>query len=119
MKLAVVYNSTNAMAVDASVMVSTYAAAQGFDCVLIASDDVCHEPVSECELVIALGGDGTILRAAHVASKEGTPVLGLNYGHLGFLANSADEGLISSIAAALAGDGVHDERTNLRIDVLC
>lgn len=41
-----------------------------------------------CELVIVLGGDGTILRGAEIARPAGTPILGVNLGHVGFLAEA-------------------------------
>lgn len=47
------------------------------------------------------------------------PILGINFGRLGFLANSSDEGVVAVAAAALAGDVVAERRTNLRIDVVC
>ncbi|MGN1305174.1 MAG: NAD(+)/NADH kinase [Oscillospiraceae bacterium] len=42
---------------------------------------------SECEAVIAIGGDGTILKASHYASEYDKPLLGVNTGHLGFMAS--------------------------------
>lgn len=119
MRIVVVYNASNAMAVDSSMLVSAYCASQGFDCVLVSSLQGGREPVRGCDLVVALGGDGTMLRAAHLASAEGTPILGINYGHLGFLANRVEQGVIAAIASALSGDIARDERANLRIDVLC
>jgi NAD+ kinase len=44
------------------------------------------ENLGRCDLVIALGGDGTILRVSHVCSQKNIPVLGVNLGRLGFLA---------------------------------
>jgi NAD+ kinase len=44
------------------------------------------ENIGRCDLVIALGGDGTILRVSHVCSQKNIPVLGVNLGRLGFLA---------------------------------
>ncbi len=38
------------------------------------------------ELVVVLGGDGTILRGSEVARSQGIPILGINLGHVGFLA---------------------------------
>ena len=43
-------------------------------------------PASGCELVCVLGGDGTILRGAELSRGSGVPVLGVNLGHVGFLA---------------------------------
>jgi NAD+ kinase len=42
----------------------------------------------DCELVLVLGGDGTLLRGAEFARATGTPLLGVNLGHVGFLAES-------------------------------
>lgn len=48
-----------------------------------------HERAAEgCELVLALGGDGTFLRAAELARNVEIPVLGVNLGHIGFLAEA-------------------------------
>lgn len=47
------------------------------------------------------------------------PLLGLNFGRLGFLANASEDGVIASVAAALAGDALVERRANLRIDVVC
>src|SRR3712207_7488096 len=44
-----------------------------------------------CELVVVIGGDGTILRAAELTRDSGTPLLGINLGHVGFLAEARSE----------------------------
>ena len=46
-----------------------------------------------CELAVVFGGDGTILRAAEVCRGTGTPLLGVNLGHVGFLAEADEEDL--------------------------
>ena len=43
---------------------------------------------ADCELAVVVGGDGSILRAAEVTWGSGTPVLGVNLGHVGFLAEA-------------------------------
>ena len=53
------------------------------------------------------------------SSDLGVPILGINFGRLGFLANSSDDGVIAIVSSALAGDVVAEQRTNLRIDVVC
>src|SRR5216684_804548 len=46
----------------------------------------------QCDMIIALGGDGTMLAAARMVGAQGTPILGINLGKLGFLAEvSVDE----------------------------
>ncbi len=50
-----------------------------------------------CELVIVLGGDGTMLRGAEIARPSGTPVLGVNLGHVGFLAEAERDDLSDTV----------------------
>lgn len=67
-----------------------------------------------CAVAIALGGDGTIMHVAKAASTVGCPVLGINGGHLGFLA-----GLEQDELAALDGllDGTHSEEARALLRV--
>jgi NAD+ kinase len=66
-----------------------------------------------CQLVIALGGDGTILRALQLAMTQHAAVLGVNFGHLGFLADIASDQLGAALDAIARGEAVVDERTAL------
>jgi NAD+ kinase len=68
---------------------------------------------SECRLVIALGGDGTILRALQLAMPHRVPVLGVNFGHVGFLADVGREDLGAALDAIARGAAQVDERTAL------
>jgi NAD+ kinase len=67
------------------------------------------------ELVVALGGDGTILRAAEVARPEGTPLLGVNLGHVGFLAEADPVAL--DVTAAMILSREYDVEERLALDV--
>ena len=49
------------------------------------------------ELVIVLGGDGSLLRAAELARPAGTPLIGVNLGHVGFLAEAEPDGLTQTV----------------------
>ena len=60
------------------------------------------------ELVIVLGGDGTILRGAEVARAQGIPILGINLGHVGFLAE-VEKPSLPEIAASIISKGYKTE----------
>lgn len=54
-------------------------------------------PAADCELVFVLGGDGTILRGAEIARAADVPLLGVNFGHVGFLAEAEPEDLPATV----------------------
>jgi NAD+ kinase len=58
---------------------------------------VSPEAAAGAEMVIVIGGDGTLLRAAELARPAGTPVLGVNLGHVGFLAEADPENLAETV----------------------
>ena len=67
------------------------------------------------ELVLVLGGDGTILRAAEMARGTGVPLLGVNLGRVGFLAESEASHLDGTIDHVLAGEWAVDERVTIDV----
>jgi len=71
----------------------------------------------ELELVIVLGGDGTILRAAEIVRGTDVPLLGVNLGHVGFLAESEREDLSETVSRALSRDYTVEERMTLDVTV--
>lgn len=71
-----------------------------------------------CQLVVVLGGDGTILRAAERARHAGVPILGVNLGHVGFLAEAESEDADAVVTAIVQGDWSVEERMALDIRVL-
>jgi NAD+ kinase len=70
------------------------------------------------ELVVAFGGDGTLLRAVEYAQPDRTPLLGVNLGHVGFLAEADPVSRDDTAAKILAGDYDVDERLALDVRVL-
>ncbi|WP_214407508.1 NAD kinase [Pseudonocardia lacus] len=62
------------------------------------------------EVVLVLGGDGTLLRAAEMARPVGVPLLGVNLGHVGFLAEAEQESLDSAVEAIIDGTYAVEER---------
>ena len=62
------------------------------------------------DLVIAIGGDGTLLYAAHLVARHAVPLLGVNRGRLGFLTDVMPQDMLQSVDAALAGGLEQDQR---------
>ncbi|MBS0364221.1 MAG: NAD(+)/NADH kinase [Proteobacteria bacterium] len=62
------------------------------------------------DLVIAIGGDGTLLHAARLAAGHGVPLLGVNRGRLGFLTDVMPQDMLASVDLALAGELQQDSR---------
>jgi NAD+ kinase len=73
-------------------------------------------PSEGCELIICLGGDGTILRGAELGRETGAAVLGVNLGHVGFLAEAEQEDLHLSVERVVARD--YDVEERMAIDVV-
>jgi len=68
------------------------------------------------DCMISLGGDGTLLDTVTLVKDTGIPVLGINYGRLGFLANIGKEDLNSAVEALVNRKYVLDKRTLLHLD---
>jgi len=70
-----------------------------------------------CELALVIGGDGTILRAAEITHSSGTPVLGVNLGHVGFLAEAEYDDVESTIDAIVHRRYTSEDRLTLDVNV--
>ncbi len=70
------------------------------------------------DLILANGGDGTILRAAQVALKHQTPITGVNMGNLGFLTEFKADEALERLPELLAGQGWIDERAMLEAQLV-
>jgi NAD+ kinase len=79
-----------------------------------AMPDIVRVPTAElaarADLVIAIGGDGTLLYAAGLVARHGVPLLGINRGRLGFLTDVMPEHLVAEVDAALQGSLAPDAR---------
>ena len=69
---------------------------------------------SLCDMVLALGGDGTIIRAARVVGNSGVPIAGINLGGLGFLAEVAVEEIYERLQLIQDGEYLVEERMVLK-----
>lgn len=75
------------------------------------------EASAGCEIALVLGGDGTLLRAAEVARNAGLPLLGVNLGHVGFLAEAEREDLAGLVDRVVARDYTVEERMTIDVTV--
>ncbi len=75
---------------------------------------VSRSEVGEPGLAVALGGDGTILKAVHILSGVDAPILGVNLGRLGFLSGAEESELFASMESALAGEARIERRATLQ-----
>lgn len=80
----------------------------------VVTADPTH-PAAGCELVCVLGGDGAILRGAALSRGTAAPLLGINIGHVGFLAEAEREKLVETVEQIVARDYAVEERMTLQV----
>ncbi|MGN0302031.1 MAG: NAD(+)/NADH kinase [Anaerotardibacter sp.] len=128
MRVLLVRNTFNSEATDAAFMLASFFNMQGIEFDSYSSEDILSPNViidhsveggdPHYDLAIVLGGDGTILHTALQIKYARVPILGINFGHLGFMANNKAS-VLPLVMDALAGELKQEVRTNLHIDVYC
>lgn len=73
--------------------------------------------IGETQMVISVGGDGTLLRSARLVSNSGTPILGINLGKLGFTTELSASEALDKIPNVLEGQSWIDTRSTLNVEV--
>ncbi len=69
------------------------------------------------DFVLSLGGDGTILTAAHLSAPHGTPILGVHMGRFGFMAATVPDKLYACLERILAGEMECEERLMVQVEI--
>ena len=127
MRVLLVPNTSNPVAVAAACELATWLSAGGFEPVLSSVDaersgldgfGVPSSEIGQPVLAVALGGDGTILKAVHALGDAATPVLGVKFGRLGFLSGATPDSIRESVESALAGESRIELRATLRAEVV-
>jgi len=85
---------------------------------VLGISQVSSDALPKAEIVIVLGGDGTILRGAEIARTQNIPILGINLGHVGFLAEVEKPALTEIAASIVAKSFVTENRMVLQYSVL-
>ncbi|MEY2815276.1 MAG: hypothetical protein RIS05_1024 [Actinomycetota bacterium] len=78
---------------------------------------VANDQLPQAEVVIVLGGDGTILRGAEISRMQGVPLLGVNLGHVGFMAEVEKHSLETVASSVAAKSYTTDPRMILSYSV--
>jgi NAD+ kinase len=76
------------------------------------------EDIENADLIVAIGGDGTMLYASRIARETGIPILGINRGRLGFLADVTPDEMFASVDNVLRGNYSTDSRLLLEVHLL-
>lgn len=120
MKVLFVPNYSRPDAIQAAATLETWLAHEGVE--VVWAHDKKREPNRRCDptgasLVVSLGGDGTLLRAAQIVGYREIPILGLSFGHLGFLTGAGSDKVVEAVSQALAGEMHQSRRATLDVDV--
>ena len=119
MKVLIVPNYARADAVEGARLLESWLADQGVDAKWAHDKKLFPGRVvdpSDCDLVVSLGGDGTLLRAARIVGYAEIPLMGISYGHLGFLTAAGPEDLIETVSSAIAGELHVSRRATLEVE---
>lgn len=121
--LLLVCNPTRPQAVEAAIKLAADFNNAGFSIFSISDIEIAGvtnctvEDLPEPEVAVVLGGDGTMLRAAEVTRKYQIPLLGVNLGHVGFLAEVEKVSLETVVSAITEKKYVIDSRMTLKYSV--
>jgi len=121
--LLLVCNPTREQAVEAAIKLAADFNNAGFSIFTISDIEIAGvtnctvEDLPELEVAVVLGGDGTMLRAAEVTRKYQIPLLGVNLGHVGFLAEVEKVSLETVVSAITEKKYVIDSRMTLKYSV--
>lgn len=77
-------------------------------------EDKAKSQVAGSDLILSIGGDGTILRVARIITPLAVPILGINLGRLGFITDLNADGALSQLPRLLDGEGWMEERAMLQ-----
>ncbi|MBL8096588.1 MAG: NAD(+)/NADH kinase [Anaerolineales bacterium] len=113
-QLLVLYNPLVRRAIELAAEIRMWAGAQVPT--LSVDDPAVRDLVRAHDLVVALGGDGTMLRAGRLTAPHGGQVLGINFGRLGFLPEVQPEAWRAALERVVAGEGWSEARMMLRIE---
>jgi NAD+ kinase len=81
------------------------------------ADEEARKRIPDLDLIVTLGGDGTILRAARIAALQGTPILSVNMGRFGFLAEAQPDEAMDKLLTVVSGEYWLEKRIMLHAEL--
>jgi len=119
--IAILSNPNNERAIAEGEVVASYLSEKGIITSFgVLNDDALRKRVkkNEFDLVITLGGDGTVLRAGHLCAPSNVPIMPINFGRFGFLIEVPSDDWKAHIDRMLAGDYWLEERMMLNVSMI-
>jgi NAD+ kinase len=118
-KIGILYHPLNEAAYTLAKKLEGFLNAKGVSVWLCSAweGEKARAQVNGTDLILSVGGDGTILRAAQVAVPDSTPIAGINLGKLGFMTEFSVDEAVDKLPALLAGKGWIDERAMLEAEL--
>lgn len=118
-KIGIVYHPLNKQALSLAQKVADFLGTNGVNCWICSAweGEQLSRQMADTELILTVGGDGTILRTAQALVNHSIPITGINLGQLGFLTELAADEVIEKLPALLAGEGWIDERAMLEVEI--
>ena len=119
-KLVIAVHPKFPAALEEAQAIADYLKEHGYDAPLGSLNDEILRPrvkAGEFDVLIAVGGDGTILRAGHLCAPSGVPILGINMGRFGFLIQVQRNDWREMIQKMLEGDFWVEKRLMLRVEL--
>src|SRR5512137_3124136 len=109
-RVGIVPKKSSAQATETAIQVERFLRGKGVE-VLLDEEAVGRDS----DLVVVLGGDGTLIHAAHLLAGRPVPILGINMGSLGFMTEVPQSEMYGALERVLAGESTVSPRMKLRI----
>jgi len=118
-RIGILYHPLRDKAIDLSKKLQKFLSSQGVSSwrCSIRDEDEAKSQLTGTELVLSIGGDGTILHVARIAAPLSVPILGINLGRLGFITEIDGEEVLSHLPDLLKGKGWIEERAMLEAQI--
>jgi NAD+ kinase len=120
MRIGFAYNPTAEAAVELREQAAGWCAMRGVDHWALTAADIegQRRELPTTDVLVVLGGDGTLLRAVRAVIESGTPLLGVNVGKVGFLSMVESDGLVRVLGQLIAGEYRIEDRMALEGQIL-